>query len=74
MARHRLRIAYYILRDATTYDAHRLGTTTSAKLDSARAKHVMHYESNPTAIGIFLFFVAFVLGLSFWLGRRAKSA
>src|SRR5882724_1278316 len=34
----------------------------------------MHYSSNPTAIAIFLFFVAFVLGLSFWLGRRAKSA
>src|SRR5438046_10092584 len=34
----------------------------------------MHYESNPTAIAIFAFFVAFVLGLSFYLGRRAKSA
>src|SRR5947209_4695496 len=34
----------------------------------------MHYESNPTAIGIFLFFVAFVLGLSFYLGRKAQSA
>src|SRR5689334_15556902 len=34
----------------------------------------MHYTTNPTAIAIFLFFVAFVLGLSFYLGRRAKSA
>src|SRR5882724_8397268 len=34
----------------------------------------MHYESNISAISIFAFFVAFVLGLSFWLGRRAKSA
>jgi cation/acetate symporter len=34
----------------------------------------MHYSTNPTAIAIFLFFVAFVLGLSFYLGRRAKSA
>jgi cation/acetate symporter len=34
----------------------------------------MHYESNSSAIAIFAFFVAFVLGLSFWLGRKAKSA
>jgi cation/acetate symporter len=34
----------------------------------------MKFESNPVAIGIFLFFVAFVLGLSFFLGRKAKSA
>ncbi len=34
----------------------------------------MHYESNSTAIAIFLVFVAFVLGLSFWLGRKAQSA
>src|SRR5437588_1041065 len=34
----------------------------------------MHYESNAWAISIFAFFVAFVLGLSFYLGRRAKSA
>ena len=34
----------------------------------------MHYESNISAISIFAFFVAFVLGLSFWLGRKAKSA
>ena len=30
VARHLLRIAYYILRDGTTYDAHRLGTMTDA--------------------------------------------
>ena len=34
----------------------------------------MHYESNISAISIFAFFVTFVLGLSFWLGRKAKSA
>jgi transposase len=30
LARHLLRIAYYILRDGTTYDARRLGTMTDA--------------------------------------------
>jgi transposase len=30
VARHLLRIAYYILRDGTTYDPHRLGTMTDA--------------------------------------------
>lgn len=30
VARHLLRIAYYILRDGTTYDAHRLGKMTDA--------------------------------------------
>ena len=30
MARHLVRIAYYILRDGTTYDARRLGTMQSA--------------------------------------------
>ena len=30
VARHLLRIAYYILRDGTTYDAQRLGTVTAA--------------------------------------------
>src|SRR4051812_14666661 len=30
--------------------------------------------ASPIAIGVFLFFVAFVLGISFYLGRRAKSA
>ncbi len=34
----------------------------------------MHYESNFSAISIFAFFVAFVLGLSFFLGRKAQSA
>jgi cation/acetate symporter len=34
----------------------------------------MLYSSNPTAIAIFVGFVGFVLGLSFYLGRRAKSA
>ena len=34
----------------------------------------MHYESNTSAISIFAFLVAFVLGLSFWLGRKAKGA
>ncbi|MEY3174586.1 MAG: Cation/acetate symporter ActP [Planctomycetota bacterium] len=34
----------------------------------------MIYESSGLAIAIFLVFVGFTLGLSFWLGRRAKSA
>ena len=34
----------------------------------------MLYSSSATAIAIFLFFVGVVLGLSFWLGRKAKSA
>jgi len=32
------------------------------------------YSASGTAIGVFLFFVAVVLGISFYLGRRAKSA
>ena len=34
----------------------------------------MNYEASPLAIGIFLFFVGIVLALSFYLGRKAKSA
>ncbi len=34
----------------------------------------MLYATSPIAIGIFLFFVGTVLGLSFYLGRKAKSA
>src|SRR2546422_1701486 len=34
----------------------------------------MLYSRNPTAIAIFIGFVTFVLWLSFYLGRRAKSA
>ena len=34
----------------------------------------MNYTGSPTAILVFLLFVGFVLGLSFYLGRRAKSA
>ena len=34
----------------------------------------MIYTASTTAIVVFLFFVAFVLGISFYLGRRAKSA
>src|SRR6266446_9052001 len=34
----------------------------------------MIYEPSPLAIGIFAFFVAVTLGLSFYLGARAKSA
>jgi cation/acetate symporter len=34
----------------------------------------MLYSTSPTAIGIFVFFVAIVLGLSFYLGRRARSS
>jgi cation/acetate symporter len=34
----------------------------------------MIYESSGLAVGIFLLFVGFTLGLSFWLGRKAKSA
>src|SRR5436190_24004978 len=33
----------------------------------------MVYEASPTAIIVFLIFVGFVLALSFYLGRRAKS-
>src|SRR6266487_2091635 len=33
----------------------------------------MHYEASPTAIIVFVIFVGFVLALSFYLGRRAKS-
>lgn len=34
----------------------------------------MHYSFSTVAFAVFLFFVGGVLGLSFWLGRRAKSA
>ena len=34
----------------------------------------MIYETSPLAVAIFLAFVLAVLGLSFWLGSRAKSA
>src|SRR5437868_11714929 len=34
----------------------------------------MSYTASPTAIIVFLIFVSFVLWLSFYLGRRAKSA
>jgi len=34
----------------------------------------MHYEASTSAVVVFLLFVGFVLGLSFWLGRKAKSA
>ncbi len=34
----------------------------------------MQYHASPLALGIFLGFVVSVLVLSFWLGRRAKSA
>jgi cation/acetate symporter len=34
----------------------------------------MIYEASPTAIAVFGVFVAIVLGLSFFLGRKAKSA
>src|SRR5207248_8729601 len=34
----------------------------------------MSYTASPTAIIVFLIFVGFVLALSFYLGRRAKSA
>src|SRR3954462_192644 len=34
----------------------------------------MIYETSYTAIGVFAFFVAVVLGISFYLGRKAKSA
>jgi cation/acetate symporter len=34
----------------------------------------VNYLANPTAIAVFAFFVAVVLGISFFLGRRAKSA
>jgi len=34
----------------------------------------MIYAQSPLAIGLFIFFVAFVLGLSFYLGRKKSSA
>jgi cation/acetate symporter len=34
----------------------------------------MIYESSRQAVAIFLVFVGFTLGLSFWLGRKAKSS
>lgn len=34
----------------------------------------MIYDISPTAIVVFLIFVGFTLGLSFWLGRKAKSS
>ncbi len=34
----------------------------------------MFYEANPIAIAIFLAFVGFVLGISFYFARKAKSA
>lgn len=34
----------------------------------------MNYHASPIAIGVFLFFVGTVLGISFFLGRKAKSA
>src|SRR3989440_3485761 len=34
----------------------------------------MIYETSYAAIGVFAFFVAVVLGISFYLGKRAKSA
>ncbi|MDG2469936.1 MAG: cation acetate symporter, partial [Pirellulaceae bacterium] len=34
----------------------------------------MIYDVSPTAIVVFLLFVGFTLGLSFWLGRKAKSS
>ena len=34
----------------------------------------MNYETSYTAIGVFCFFVAVVLGISFYLGAKAKSA
>jgi cation/acetate symporter len=34
----------------------------------------MNYETSPMAVGVFAFFVAIVLGISFYLGAKAKSA
>jgi cation/acetate symporter len=34
----------------------------------------MIYKAQPLAIAIFIFFVALVLGVSYWFSRRAKSA
>jgi cation/acetate symporter len=34
----------------------------------------MNYSAEPLAIAIFVFFVAAVLGISYWFARRAKSA
>jgi cation/acetate symporter len=33
----------------------------------------LNYHASPTAVIVFLFFVSVVLGISFYLGRRAKS-
>ena len=37
-------------------------------------RNTMTYEASPLAVGIFALFVAITLGLSFYLGARAKSA
>ena len=34
----------------------------------------MQYEPSPLAVVIFCLFVGVTLGLSFWLGRKAKTA
>src|SRR4026208_1945543 len=34
----------------------------------------MNYQTSPIAVGVFALFVAAVLGISFYLGRKAKSA
>jgi cation/acetate symporter len=34
----------------------------------------LNYSASPISIGVFAFFVAVVLGISFYLGRKAKSA
>src|SRR5439155_1058246 len=34
----------------------------------------MNYHASPIAVGVFVFFVGVVLGISFYLGKRAKTA
>jgi len=34
----------------------------------------MIYAPSPLAVGVFVTFILFVIGLSAWLGRRATSA
>src|SRR4029079_17900663 len=38
-----------------------------------RRRRVVIYHASPIAIAVFVFFVGIVLGISFYLGRRAKS-
>ncbi len=44
------------------------------RAEQLRRAATMIYTQSPLAIGLFIFFVLFVLGLSFFLARRTSSA